>query len=105
MRQTFQVADLSENLVGRKEIWRAADLYLGAHVDSTDRASEDDPIYRIITSVCPTAGVGAYCLDRNALVFGIDDMFSFRYTTDQEPPLRMKETRLEGKIFPMRGQV
>jgi hypothetical protein len=55
--------------------------------------------------VYSAAGVGAYRLDRDALVFGIDDMFSLRYTADQEAPLRMEETRLEGEIFSMRGQV
>lgn len=60
----------------------AADLHLGSHVDSTDRAGENYSVHCIITPVYPAAGVGADRLDGHALILGIDDMFSLRYTTD-----------------------
>lgn len=36
VRQLFQVADLSKNLISREEMRCTANLHLGSHVDSTD---------------------------------------------------------------------
>lgn len=80
-----------------------ANLHLGSHVDSTDGAGEDYPVYRIITSVYPAAGISAYRLDRDTLILGIDDMVSLIYPTDQEAPLGMEETGFESKVFSIGG--
>lgn len=103
VRQLFQVADLSKNLISREEMRCTANLHLGSHVDSTNRAGEDYPVYRIITAVYAAAGIGAYRLDRHTLILSIDDMVSLIYPTDQEMPLCMKETILESKIFSIGG--
>lgn len=103
VRQRFQVAYLSKNLISREEVRCTANLNLGSHVHSTDRAGEDYPVNRIITAMYPAAGIGAYRLDRNTLILGIDDMVSLIYPTDQEAPLGMKETRLESEIFSIGG--
>ena len=57
MGELPQLADLSEDLVGGKEVRCAADLHLSAHIDSTDRTSEDDLVDGVIPAMQSTASM------------------------------------------------
>jgi hypothetical protein len=101
MRELFQLADLSKNLSRGKEVRSTADLHLSAHVDSTNRPSEDDLVNGIIPTMQSTARMRTHRLNRHTLILGINHMVTLPNTANQKPPLRMEETGFEGDIFPI----
>lgn len=101
MGELSQLADLSKDLVGGKEVRCAADLHLSAHIDSTDRTSEDDLVDGVIPTMQSTASMRAHHLNRNTLILSIDNMVTLSDAADQKPPLRMEEAGIEVDIFPM----
>lgn len=102
MGQLPQLANFSKNLIRREEMGRAADLDLSPHIDPATGAGENHAVDCIISAVNTTASVGAYCLNRDALILGIDDVLPLGNSTDQIPPLCMEETGIEREILPVR---
>jgi hypothetical protein len=100
-----QLADLVEDLVRCEEMRCTVDLHLRSHKDSADRAGQDHLVDRVVTAMDPAAGIGAHGLNWNALILGIDDMFTLGNSANDKSPLGMEEAGIESDIFPIGRQV
>lgn len=83
----------------------SADLYLGAHEDARHRPGEYDPVDGIIPTLDSGASHGPHHLHRNTFISSICDMLTLGNPPHQVAPLSLKESRIEGRVIAIRGQV